>query len=323
MGKPKLNCVVDFNMARKYVGTTLRFGEGIAGQTGADPGEPMLIQGLRAWEPKAEIFKDEPGCTIISVPLTWREQVIGVLQVTDLSDRVYTSLEQELVMLFANQAAIAIQNSRLFEDVTRRATELELSTMRVSRSVNLKIWTRWRQVFHHLEQMMNYERGAIALIDEASGELRLLAHERMRLDDFAYQQELKRVHGFLNLPAGITRWVAEHGESIRTGDARNDSRYVEADTQIRSEMAVPLRIGARVIGAINVESQADAFYRTRRASVDNGRQSSRRCDSERALAESERVAHAQLQVVSRKLVDRKKRNAAQLLSNCMIVLDRI
>ncbi len=108
--------------------------------------------------------------------------------------------------------------------------------------------------------MMNYQRGAIALWNETSGKLELLAHARMNLDDAAYRKEIERVRGFFELPQGITRWVAEHGETIRTGDARSDPRYLAADPAIQSEMAVPLKVGDRVIGSVNVESvQPNAF----------------------------------------------------------------
>lgn len=116
------------------------------------------------------------------------------------------------------------------------------------------------RVLETVEVFTPYERAALALRDETSGEIHLLAHARMNLDPAGYEQELERVRGFFELPQGITRWVAEHGEPVRTGDVQSDPRYLEADPRIRSELCVPLQVGGRTIGALNVESaEPDAF----------------------------------------------------------------
>jgi signal transduction histidine kinase len=59
---------------------------------------------------------------------------------------------------------------------------------------------------------------------------------------------------------GITGWVAQTGESVRTGDVRQDPRYYAVRDNIRSELCVPLRLGDRVIGVINVESTRPYAY---------------------------------------------------------------
>ncbi|HEY4492643.1 MAG TPA: PAS domain S-box protein, partial [Acidobacteriota bacterium] len=153
------------------------------------------------------------------------------------------------------------ERKRAEAEIQRRVKELEaLHQASLSFSKLQEIEAVGEQVLQHLEQMMEYQRGAIVLRNETSGELELIAHVRMDLDDSKHEQEVERVRGFFELPHGITRWVAEHGEPIRTGDVQSDPRYLEADPAIRSEMAVPLKIGERILGALNVESaQPDAF----------------------------------------------------------------
>jgi len=59
---------------------------------------------------------------------------------------------------------------------------------------------------------------------------------------------------------GITGWVAANGASVRSGDVMRDPRYLTARDEIGSELCVPIRIGDRVIGVVNVESvRADAY----------------------------------------------------------------
>ena len=62
--------------------------------------------------------------TILSVPLFREEQAIGVLTVRRTEVRPFTDKQVELVETFADQAVIAIENVRLFDEVQARTREL-------------------------------------------------------------------------------------------------------------------------------------------------------------------------------------------------------
>jgi len=64
----------------------------------------------------------------------------------------------------------------------------------------------------------------------------------------------------LRIGEGITGWVARVGRVARVGDVTRDRRYFAARPGVRSELAVPLRVGDEVRGVINVDSdRVDAF----------------------------------------------------------------
>ncbi len=56
---------------------------------------------------------------------------------------------------------------------------------------------------------------------------------------------------------GLTGWVARHGRPLLVNDVQNDPRYVlgPGRDQVRSELDLPLKLGRRTIGVLNVESE--------------------------------------------------------------------
>ena len=93
--------------------------------------------------------------------------------------------------------------------------------------------------------------GSVALVNPTTRELEILASHG--LPDSAQGMKLR-------VGRGVTGWVAQIGKPARIADVRLDPRYVNLRAEIRSELAVPLRIGEEVSGVINVDSETvDAF----------------------------------------------------------------
>jgi two-component system, OmpR family, sensor histidine kinase KdpD len=106
-------------------GGRVQLGEGIAGHV-ASSREALLVQG------KADPG-DFPGLvpheravvSAISAPLIHRDELLGVLNVNSSGERIFTEFDLRAVSLFAEQAATAIANARLYE--TERAQVEELT----------------------------------------------------------------------------------------------------------------------------------------------------------------------------------------------------
>lgn len=95
----------------------LRPGEGLVGQVVA-ANEPCLVKDVRRDPAWAGWFDDITGFTTVSllcIPLRAREDVIGCLQLVNKRGRGhFTFTDLELASVFAGQAAIALENSRLY-----------------------------------------------------------------------------------------------------------------------------------------------------------------------------------------------------------------
>jgi len=96
----------------------LELGEGIASRVLRDR-EPLLIQGSVSENGHLETQ------SAVCVPLIHRGEVLGVLILKGAADHVYSEHDLRAVSLFAEHAAIAVANARLYE--AERALSVELS----------------------------------------------------------------------------------------------------------------------------------------------------------------------------------------------------
>jgi PAS domain S-box-containing protein len=98
------------------LGTVLHRGEGLSGKVW-ETGEVLVVDDYQTWEGRAAIYNDHPFAAIAAAPILWRDEFLGVLDVLDEPPRTFSSSDVELLTLLTTQAAIAIKNARLYEEV--------------------------------------------------------------------------------------------------------------------------------------------------------------------------------------------------------------
>ena len=122
-----LELVVSHHLPDGLVGTVLRPGEGLSGRV-AESGEPLMVQDYSTWPGRSPHFEQAGFGRVLAVPLKYAGRVLGVLNVTDTERKGGFSEDQiRLAGLLADQAAVAIENARLFEAERQRSTELARS----------------------------------------------------------------------------------------------------------------------------------------------------------------------------------------------------
>jgi PAS domain S-box-containing protein len=118
-----LELVVAHNLPGISAGVTLPVGEGLAGKI-VQTGQTTLIEDYSLWAGRAPIYNPIPFHRVIGVPLRVKGSVIGVIVITDTEKSgSYSEDEIRLVSLFADQAAIAVENTRLLDAVQKELNE--------------------------------------------------------------------------------------------------------------------------------------------------------------------------------------------------------
>ncbi len=170
--------------------------------------------------------------------------------------RPFDEDDERLLTALAAQAAVAIQNARLFAmtDQALAARVEELSMMqRIDRELNatLDYQQTMETALEWAIQRTGADVGLLAVLDEEDGRrgLRLLAYRGYPPDSVEPYRET-----LWPLDRGIVGRIARTGRPELVSDVRNDPDYVAAVDGMVAQMTVPIWREERIIGVIVLES---------------------------------------------------------------------
>jgi signal transduction histidine kinase/CheY-like chemotaxis protein/HAMP domain-containing protein/HPt (histidine-containing phosphotransfer) domain-containing protein len=254
--KHEIRIVVCYNLDRDYLGTRMALGEGAMGHVVAT-GEPLIIGDYQTWEGRAAQYAGSSLHGGLTVPLMVGSRLVGAIGVADAGpERQFGPADLRLLNLFANQAAIAIENARLFEAEQRRAEQFQVISEVGQRMTSLLaadelLW----EIARLIRETLGYYLVGIALIEGDDLVFKAGAGAVWEMPEFRPPRiQVGR--------EGITGWVAYHGEPLLVPDLSQESRHygVPEASEMQSELAVPLKTKERVIGVLHVQSdQLNAF----------------------------------------------------------------
>lgn len=171
----EVRCVISYNTPRDYTGVVLPYGEGAAG-TVAATGQPLMIDDYRTWSGRAAACEEDlPFRAVLSVPMLWQGQVVGVIHVIDSELQRFHQEDLELLSLFAKQAAIAVENTRLLEaeQQSRQAAEaLHEQVQRQADELGRRVAERTRELAEANRRLVELDRLKSKFVTDISHELR-------------------------------------------------------------------------------------------------------------------------------------------------------
>jgi signal transduction histidine kinase len=245
------------------VGVRLPPGTGIVGAV-VEAGEPVTIKDAPSDERwYRDLDADFVTHSIIAAPMVSRGRVIGVIELLNPSDMVpFDEDDERLLMAFAADAAIAIENARLFTQTDQAlATRVEeLSTMQnIDRELNASLDYR-RVMDITLDWAVRVSGADVGLVaavvelEDGTRGLRFLANRGYPQDAAdAYDEEP------WPLEKGVIGRVVRTGEPELVVDVASDPDYVAVVPGMVVQLAVPIRLEDHIIGVIALEcSRSDS-----------------------------------------------------------------
>ena len=196
---------------------------------------------------------------LLGVPLLREGSCIGVMTITRPTPKPFTAKQIELAATFADQAVIAIENVRLFNEVQSRTEELAKSVEElralgeVSQAVNstLDLETVLSTIVAKAVQLSGTEAGTIYTFDETTQKFELRSTYGM--DDALIAAIRKRHIRIGGVPA-IGQAAAKRAP-VQIPDVRNEPSEVLDDivrAGFRALLIVPLLGPDRIVGALVV-----------------------------------------------------------------------
>jgi len=138
----------------------LRLGEGVAGRVALE-GKPMYVPDTLEMEDF--IFFDPSVRSLLTVPLSVQQRVIGTLTVDSDEPNAFGEASERLLTIAAAQAAASIDNARLYARLEQRAKNLVEVCAQLQEADRLKD-EMVQNVSHELRTPLTFVKGYIELL---------------------------------------------------------------------------------------------------------------------------------------------------------------
>jgi PAS domain S-box-containing protein len=196
--------------------------------------------------------------SLAGLPLMVKNRLLGVLYLHSLRPDAFHG-QLFLLIAFANQVAVAIENARLFQAEQRQAQRWALLAdiariVVATREVNALLQAVAESIHHHFQ----YPMIGIFMLDDDGQSFALRGYSGVPFGPpnvttpGAYHQSVE---------IGILSHIARTGKPYLTPDVSTDPYFFNpSETPIRSALYVPLLDKEQVIGSIGIESDQLADF---------------------------------------------------------------
>jgi signal transduction histidine kinase len=186
-----------------------------------------------------------PMTTFLGVPIALRGAAFGNLYLTEKRDGVFTAEDEELMQLLAAQAAVAIDNARLYESSTRWLRQLEsLHEIANAITTEVELEPLLALVAHNLRELVGARLVLIALPDGEDA-LQIAAADGESAEDVLGTR--------LEVRGSKAARVLARGRSERVDAVVDDPEVDQQFTRqlgVSSALYIPLVVHGRALGVL-------------------------------------------------------------------------
>jgi two-component system, NtrC family, sensor kinase len=241
------------------------------------PGQILDVretESYRRREPLWVAWADQEGMrTLLNVPLVSGARCLGAISLYRREVRAFTEKEIALLLTFADQAVIAIENVRLFNELRERTAELTRSVEQltalgeVGRAVSstLDLDTVLDTIVTRANELAGTDACSVFEYDEAAEAFRLRAsrfadpREAAALDPIARATQIPRGQGLAGRAA--SRREAVHIPDIAVAGAYDSPlRAPLLQAGYRALLGVPLLREEQVVGILSVSRKTPGDF---------------------------------------------------------------
>jgi signal transduction histidine kinase len=193
----------------------------------------------------------------LGVPMLVGERLIGIIVLDRAEPGFYTESHARLAEAFAAQAAIAVENSRLFhaERAQREITEaLEKAAAAVSSTLELdQVLDR---ILEQAEQITGGDVINIMLVQDG-GVAQIVRQRGHRQKNTEVADADLPIHEYANLAS-----MMRTGEAVVIPDTAADPNWITrpGEKWLRSHAGAPVRMRGQVVGFLSVASTIPGFF---------------------------------------------------------------
>lgn len=186
--------------------------------------------------------------SILSVPLIYRGEVLGVINVRTEKPHGYTQTQVRLLQSIASQISGAVENSRQYRKLEKRTSQLS-ALSEVSKTITSDLYLEeiLQLIVAATADSMSFKVCSLMLLDEDKQELVVKATQSR---DREYSKKTS-----LKLGGGVASRALEEGRTITVYDLKTSDEYATPDLARREGLAslasVPLRVKNKKVGVLN------------------------------------------------------------------------